>query len=192
MGLARLVVCWSLTPEAPVSTTYRGYTVYKPGFWSQGPTLIETLNVLEGYDLGGMQLPYVVTQACFAEAMSGELARAPRPHERSALVGVARGSPSGDGGGVRGDRARHGAAILMRITANQVTYARLLMLPLPVWTVDDRTYDANVSVEAALWLAQSLTPAVAGMVFLLLGLVTGLTEAAERAVPQVDLSLKKD
>ena len=25
-------------PEEPVSTTFHGYTVYKPGFWSQGPS----------------------------------------------------------------------------------------------------------------------------------------------------------
>ena len=56
-GLLRYedMAAFKLSPEEPVSTTYRGYTVYKPGFWSQGPTLIETLNVLEGYDLAGMQ-----------------------------------------------------------------------------------------------------------------------------------------
>jgi len=35
----------------PVHTDYRGYQVYKPGFWTQGPALIETLNMLEGFDL---------------------------------------------------------------------------------------------------------------------------------------------
>jgi gamma-glutamyltranspeptidase/glutathione hydrolase len=35
--------------EAPVSTSYHGLIVYKPGFWSQGPDLIETLNALEGF-----------------------------------------------------------------------------------------------------------------------------------------------
>lgn len=56
-GLLRYedMAAFRITPETPVSTTYRGYTVYKPGFWSQGPTLIETLNVLEGFDLAGMQ-----------------------------------------------------------------------------------------------------------------------------------------
>src|SRR5689334_22122569 len=38
----------------PVSTTYRGYEVYKPGFWTQGPTMVETLNMLEGFDLQKM------------------------------------------------------------------------------------------------------------------------------------------
>ncbi len=45
---------FKLEPEEPVSTTYRGYRVYKPGFWSQGPSLIEALNMLEGYDLRGL------------------------------------------------------------------------------------------------------------------------------------------
>lgn len=35
--------------EEPVSTTYRDLIVYKPGFWSQGPDMIETLNILEGF-----------------------------------------------------------------------------------------------------------------------------------------------
>jgi len=36
------------------STTYRGYTIYKTGFWAQGPVMLETLNILEGFDLHGM------------------------------------------------------------------------------------------------------------------------------------------
>ena len=34
--------------------TYRGYEIYKPGFWTQGPVMIEALNLLEGYDLKAM------------------------------------------------------------------------------------------------------------------------------------------
>jgi gamma-glutamyltranspeptidase/glutathione hydrolase len=37
--------------EAPASVTYRGYTVYKQGFNSQGPALLQTLNILENFDL---------------------------------------------------------------------------------------------------------------------------------------------
>ena len=37
--------------EEPEKTTYRGVEVYKPGFWSQGPVLLQTLNLLEGFDL---------------------------------------------------------------------------------------------------------------------------------------------
>lgn len=37
----------------PVRGNYRGYEVYKAGFWTQGPALIEVLNILEGFDLRG-------------------------------------------------------------------------------------------------------------------------------------------
>ncbi|HZI88370.1 MAG TPA: gamma-glutamyltransferase family protein [Pyrinomonadaceae bacterium] len=35
----------------PVKADYRGYEVYKAGFWTAGPALVETLNLLEGFDL---------------------------------------------------------------------------------------------------------------------------------------------
>jgi len=52
-GLLRYedMASFKLSVEEPVSTTYRGYTVYKPGFWSQGPAMLEALNILEGYDM---------------------------------------------------------------------------------------------------------------------------------------------
>jgi len=37
-----------------VMTNYRGVEVYKPGFWTQGPVMIETLNMLDGFDLKRM------------------------------------------------------------------------------------------------------------------------------------------
>jgi gamma-glutamyltranspeptidase/glutathione hydrolase len=40
--------------ERPASTTYRGYTVYKCGVWSQGPVMLQQLNLLEGFDLSAM------------------------------------------------------------------------------------------------------------------------------------------
>jgi gamma-glutamyltranspeptidase / glutathione hydrolase len=40
--------------EDPAKTTYRGYTVYKHGFGSQGPVLLESLNILENFDLHAM------------------------------------------------------------------------------------------------------------------------------------------
>ncbi len=45
------MAAFRVTPEAPASTTYRGYTIYKPGFWGQGPSMLETANMMEGYDL---------------------------------------------------------------------------------------------------------------------------------------------
>ncbi|MEQ1824388.1 MAG: gamma-glutamyltransferase [Pirellula sp.] len=54
--------------EEPVSTVYRGYTVYKCGTWTQGPVLCQSLELLEGFDLGGMKhmsadFIHVVTEA---------------------------------------------------------------------------------------------------------------------------------
>jgi len=40
--------------EEPAHTTYRGYTVYKHAFGSQGPMLLQTLNILEQFDLKSM------------------------------------------------------------------------------------------------------------------------------------------
>jgi gamma-glutamyltranspeptidase/glutathione hydrolase len=40
--------------DTPRTATYRGYTVNKPGFWSQGPVMLQALNILEGYDLKAM------------------------------------------------------------------------------------------------------------------------------------------
>ena len=40
--------------EEPARTTYRGYTVYKHGFGSQGPVLLQALNILETFNLKAM------------------------------------------------------------------------------------------------------------------------------------------
>ena len=37
--------------EEPASVTYRGYTVYKQAFNGQGPALLQSLNILENFDL---------------------------------------------------------------------------------------------------------------------------------------------
>jgi gamma-glutamyltranspeptidase/glutathione hydrolase len=41
--------------EKPSVTTYRGYQVYKTGFWAQGPVMLEMLNILEGFDLHALK-----------------------------------------------------------------------------------------------------------------------------------------
>lgn len=45
---------FSATVGQPVSADYRGYQIYKAGFWTQGPAMVETLNMLEGFDLKKM------------------------------------------------------------------------------------------------------------------------------------------
>ena len=40
--------------DAPKSGMFQGYEVVKPGFWTQGPVMIQMLNILSGYDLKSM------------------------------------------------------------------------------------------------------------------------------------------
>jgi gamma-glutamyltranspeptidase/glutathione hydrolase len=55
-GLLRYedMAAFRIKPEEPASTVYRGYKVYKPGFWSQGPVFLEALNMLEPDDLSAL------------------------------------------------------------------------------------------------------------------------------------------
>ena len=48
------LAAYAVRQEAPVRTTYRGYDVYACGPWSQGPVVPMTLNILEAFDIGGM------------------------------------------------------------------------------------------------------------------------------------------
>lgn len=41
--------------DAPTRASYRGYEVYKTGFFAQGPAMLEMLNLLESYDLRAMK-----------------------------------------------------------------------------------------------------------------------------------------
>lgn len=40
--------------DTPRTFTYRGYEVVKPGFWTQGPVMLQALQILEGFDLKSM------------------------------------------------------------------------------------------------------------------------------------------
>ncbi|MEP7366442.1 MAG: gamma-glutamyltransferase family protein [Acidobacteriota bacterium] len=40
--------------DEPVTGDYRGYTIVKPGFWTQGPVMIQALKLLEQYELRAM------------------------------------------------------------------------------------------------------------------------------------------
>ncbi|HEX5876345.1 MAG TPA: gamma-glutamyltransferase family protein [Pyrinomonadaceae bacterium] len=53
----------------PVQADYRGYQVYKAGFWTQGPAMVETLNMLEGFDLKKMGHNSVTYIHTLAEAL---------------------------------------------------------------------------------------------------------------------------
>src|SRR6266571_3257081 len=45
---------WRVKIEEPVMTQYRGIEVYKLPPWSQGPAMLQALNILEGFDLKAM------------------------------------------------------------------------------------------------------------------------------------------
>lgn len=45
---------WKVHVEEPVSTTYKGITVYKLPFWQQGPAMLQALDILENADMKGM------------------------------------------------------------------------------------------------------------------------------------------
>src|SRR5713101_2836972 len=60
---------FKLHPEDALSVSYRGYEVYKPGFWSQGPAMLEALNILEGFDLRAMKYNSAEYLHTMAEAM---------------------------------------------------------------------------------------------------------------------------
>jgi gamma-glutamyltranspeptidase/glutathione hydrolase len=67
--------------EAPLSTTYRGHQLFTNRTWTQGITLLQTLNILEGYDLSAMG--YNSPQAIHVQVEALKLAFA----DREAYVG---------------------------------------------------------------------------------------------------------
>ncbi len=56
-GLLRYedLAAFRLEPEEPLHVSYKGYEIYKNGFWSQGAVMLETLNLLERYDLAALR-----------------------------------------------------------------------------------------------------------------------------------------
>jgi len=45
---------WKVKIEEPLSTNYRGIDVYKLREWTQGPVMLQTLNMLENFDIKSM------------------------------------------------------------------------------------------------------------------------------------------
>lgn len=45
---------WQVHIEEPLKTNYKGIDVYKLNVWTQGPAMLQTLNILENYDLKSM------------------------------------------------------------------------------------------------------------------------------------------
>jgi gamma-glutamyltranspeptidase/glutathione hydrolase len=73
---------WRATLEPPATVDYRGLTVCKTGAWGQGPSGLQQLAILEGYDVASLseaELVHVITEAAklaFADrdAMYGDVA----------------------------------------------------------------------------------------------------------------------
>jgi len=55
--------------EEPVHVSYRGYEVWKAGFWTQGPVMLQTLNLLSGFDLKAMGFQSAQELHTLTEAM---------------------------------------------------------------------------------------------------------------------------
>ena len=103
--------------EEPAKTTYRGYTVYKHGFGSQGPVLLQALNILENFDLQAMGYAsadylHTVTEAmklAYADrdiVLRGSGVRA-GARRRAAVEGVREGAR-------RADRSEEGVDVVHR------------------------------------------------------------------------------
>jgi gamma-glutamyltranspeptidase/glutathione hydrolase len=45
---------WKVQTEEPVKTSYKGIDVYKLDFWTQGPAMLQALNILEPMDVKAM------------------------------------------------------------------------------------------------------------------------------------------
>ncbi|WP_299678821.1 gamma-glutamyltransferase family protein [uncultured Roseobacter sp.] len=48
------MAAWEATYEPPLDVDYEGWTVWKGGVWTQGPTLLQSLRILEGSGIGAM------------------------------------------------------------------------------------------------------------------------------------------
>ncbi|MCA1624557.1 MAG: gamma-glutamyltransferase [Acidobacteria bacterium] len=106
---------WKVRIEEPVKTTYKGVEVYKLSQWTQGPAMLQTLNILENFDLKGMgynsaRYVHTIYQAISlafadrdfyygdpyfapAEPMEGLLSKA-YAKERSKLINMERNDPA--------------------------------------------------------------------------------------------------
>jgi gamma-glutamyltranspeptidase / glutathione hydrolase len=66
---------WKPIEEKPISTNYKGIEVYKLSQWTQGPVLLQSLNVLENFDVKAMgynstnyiHTLYQTMNLCFAD-----------------------------------------------------------------------------------------------------------------------------
>ena len=48
------MAAWQATIETPANYDYQGWTVHKTGAWGQGPVLLQSLALLSGFDMAGI------------------------------------------------------------------------------------------------------------------------------------------
>jgi gamma-glutamyltranspeptidase/glutathione hydrolase len=63
------MAAWRAPIETPLAYDYRGTTVLKCGPWSQGPAMLQTLALLQGFDIGAMDTLGATFVHTVAEAM---------------------------------------------------------------------------------------------------------------------------
>jgi gamma-glutamyltranspeptidase/glutathione hydrolase len=185
---------WQATVEAPLHLSYRGHTVLKCGPWSQGPAMLQTLALLEGFEIGAMdpvgaEFVHTVAEAMklsFAdrEAFYGDPAFTDVPMKtllspayneaRRKLIGERAslefrpGSP--DGRAPRTDYAaaiRRGAELAMAAGTGEPTVSRLGASGGDTCHIDviDRWGNMVSATPSAGWLQSS--PAIPGLGFCL-------------------------
>ncbi len=118
--------------EDPVVTSYRGFEIYKVGFWSQSPVMLQALNLLEGYDLkkmgaGSADYLHTLTEALklayadrdsfygdplFAKVPADTLLSKAYAAERAKLISATMASGEARPGSPDGLRAMHPASFL--------------------------------------------------------------------------------
>lgn len=60
---------WRASYEKPLSVDYEGWTVWKCGLWSQGPSMLQSLRLLEHMNIGKMDIRGADFVHCVTEAM---------------------------------------------------------------------------------------------------------------------------
>ena len=153
---------WQVYIEEPVSTNYRGIDVYKLSTWTQGPVMLQALNILENFDIANMGYntvryihtvyqamnlafadrdyyygdPYFPPQEPIEGLLSKEYAR-----ERAKLIDPARNNPHigpGQPPGLEDDRG-----LIQKLLDNIVGDAR------PAASHDESFFRGTTSIQAA-------------------------------------------
>lgn len=166
--------CASAAPDALVRQPYRVVLLPVEGGAAAlaAPTPVGGEGEPVPFSLTAEQLERIVFDGVRASDAFSEILAA--PHE----VRAARGEFAGDELAAAAEYARRANAdLILRITIKSARIRDLgnngasfwsgflwFMLPAPIWTVDDRTYDANLAVEAALYEPRDVVKPTASVV----------------------------